>query len=897
MPDTTASPDATAAASAPNPYDTTQYQPPQPQGNPMGIFGGPSNANAPSILGGTTGFWNGMANWGANTIGASNQRTSFGTLANPGVIGALGVGLQQTMAQGRAANAQQAQIAHENAQTEGENWKNRLAALQAPSQQAEADYMTQVWKNLLLRQQQGQVQATPAPTATTQPPAVGGPFVAQNLPAWVTPEEDSVVRTVWGEARGEPPEGQQAVASVIQNRADQSGTSRSDVVFAPGQFEPWNDARTRPALEKLDPNSAEYQKIFTNIQPILAGTGKDVTNGSTYFYSPTAQAALGRDTPTWAQGQTPSVVIGNHQFYKLPYAPPTDVAKQPPAAPVAGASPASTPPAKQATAEPAPAPAQVGPQQNQIAARLAAGDNPAGLSAPPQRVASAQPQPQSRQQVNAGPVIAAQNSGAPPTQLPFKPYQVAGEMQPPPASSLSPDASPPGRQYAGDLGGPGTYQGPAAAPRVAQAAPPTQLAPQTPSATQPGAKAAAPPNPVDTLVVAKQFEDQRDRLMAQAAQLEQAQKMWTNQATMLQAHGAPMTESYPAGDPAGMRTQADAYNTKAIELRASVPLAVAQAANQNQEARSDALLRVTHSDGSQEWVRGPHYTEETLQNDTVIMGKTYPALTKIGGYTYPPQQGSPPGTQGEFVPSIDAKSGGPVVISGSPGATKFQEATGEELAKEQHEIRVEAADAQDQNYLFDSIRQASQGWSQDRFADWKADAKQYISAIGHQIGINTTNIDASLGNYTTMTKDLGQLTRSALEAVQGRAARYYDIVSDSLMKPTTVREAVDQITDQWQGLNDYKIAKLAFQTQYQGDPKNMEFDFLKTVDPEMFALHRMQMRDPAATQALFANLQKTPAGQAFAKHLGERMEAAQKLGLFNNLPGMPEPPALGATQQ
>ena len=54
----------------------------------------------------------------------------------------------------------------------------------------------------------GNTASTAAPGSTTGPaaPAAGGPapFVGANLPQGVSPDEDQLVRTVYGEARGEP---------------------------------------------------------------------------------------------------------------------------------------------------------------------------------------------------------------------------------------------------------------------------------------------------------------------------------------------------------------------------------------------------------------------------------------------------------------------------------------------------------------------------------------------------------------------------------------------------------------------------------------------------------------------------------------------------------------------
>jgi hypothetical protein len=140
------------------------------------------------------------------------------------------------------------------------------------------------------------------------------PYIATNLPAGITPEEDQYVRTVYGEARGEPVAGQQAVAYTIRNRSKSGGESSQDVIFRPNAYEPWNNPTTRAQLEALDPNSADYQKILTGVvRPVMSGQAQDPTGGATHFYSPKAQAALGRETPSWATGN--QTTIGGHTFF------------------------------------------------------------------------------------------------------------------------------------------------------------------------------------------------------------------------------------------------------------------------------------------------------------------------------------------------------------------------------------------------------------------------------------------------------------------------------------------------------------------------------------------------------------------------------------------------------
>ena len=123
-----------------------------------------------------------------------------------------------------------------------------------------------------------------------------------------------MVRTVYGEAAGEPDIGQQAVAHVILNRSAESGMSPLAVVSAPSQFEGYN-----AKAQALSPKSPAYQNILTNaVLPAVNGQSPDPTNGADHFYSPAGQAALGRKPPAWASGQ-PAAVIGGHQFYSLGY--------------------------------------------------------------------------------------------------------------------------------------------------------------------------------------------------------------------------------------------------------------------------------------------------------------------------------------------------------------------------------------------------------------------------------------------------------------------------------------------------------------------------------------------------------------------------------------------------
>jgi spore germination cell wall hydrolase CwlJ-like protein len=136
-----------------------------------------------------------------------------------------------------------------------------------------------------------------------------------------------LVRTVLGEAGGEPDDGQKAVAAVILNRlrSGKYGTTVPNVVTAKGQFEPWMTPEGRKRMLGYTADGADYQRAAANVDAMLAGDAEDPTGGATHFFAPKTQAALGRNAPSWAQGD-PLAVIGGHQFYSPDSGKPIQVA-------------------------------------------------------------------------------------------------------------------------------------------------------------------------------------------------------------------------------------------------------------------------------------------------------------------------------------------------------------------------------------------------------------------------------------------------------------------------------------------------------------------------------------------------------------------------------------------
>lgn len=130
---------------------------------------------------------------------------------------------------------------------------------------------------------------------------------------------DVLARTLWGEARGEPVAGIEAVASVILNRVAIAkakgrywwGNDVITVCQKPYQFSCWN--RSDPSYRKLlavTDKNIHFATCLRIARRALAGALPDLTCGATHYHADYV-------SPDWARGETPTVIIGRHLFYKL----------------------------------------------------------------------------------------------------------------------------------------------------------------------------------------------------------------------------------------------------------------------------------------------------------------------------------------------------------------------------------------------------------------------------------------------------------------------------------------------------------------------------------------------------------------------------------------------------
>jgi len=130
--------------------------------------------------------------------------------------------------------------------------------------------------------------------------------------------------TLYGEARGEPIEGQIGVGFVIYNRKFERGLSPKAVCLQPAQFSCWNsaDPNLQVIMSAFLAPSAIERKIIAQIRLVAKGimTGDiiDNTNGSNHYLS--TKLYRSPQCPNWAKDKaaSPKVVLGGHTFIWCP---------------------------------------------------------------------------------------------------------------------------------------------------------------------------------------------------------------------------------------------------------------------------------------------------------------------------------------------------------------------------------------------------------------------------------------------------------------------------------------------------------------------------------------------------------------------------------------------------
>lgn len=153
-------------------------------------------------------------------------------------------------------------------------------------------------------------------------------------PTAIRPQDRlAMAATLWGEARGEGPNGIAAVAWAIVNRWRQPGwwsRQRDDgipddtiqaVCLDPAQFSCWWDAQG-PKLRAMTIASPGLADIVPIVDAVLAGRVPDPTGHADHYHTVAKPPGVATWPPSWARkvmakGLKPTVTIGAHVFYAL----------------------------------------------------------------------------------------------------------------------------------------------------------------------------------------------------------------------------------------------------------------------------------------------------------------------------------------------------------------------------------------------------------------------------------------------------------------------------------------------------------------------------------------------------------------------------------------------------
>lgn len=129
----------------------------------------------------------------------------------------------------------------------------------------------------------------------------------------MTPDEDAIARTIYGEMRGEGEEGMSACASVIINRVKaqkpEFGLTPYDVCHKPFQFSCWNaDDPNLPKIIAVTTDDPSFALACQIAEQATQFNWPDVTDGATFYYS-------GNVIPYWAANKNPCLTIGKTLFF------------------------------------------------------------------------------------------------------------------------------------------------------------------------------------------------------------------------------------------------------------------------------------------------------------------------------------------------------------------------------------------------------------------------------------------------------------------------------------------------------------------------------------------------------------------------------------------------------
>jgi hypothetical protein len=225
-----------------------------------------------------------------------------------------------------------------------------------------------------------------------------------------------------------------------------------------------------------------------------------------------------------------------------------------------------------------------------------------------------------------------------------------------------------------------------------------------------------------------------------------------------------------------------------------------------------------------------------------------------------------------------------VISKQSPRALALAESSGQAQGSEEQKTRQANIDAgaaaQTQQATLRVMQNDAQNFYTGPFADHVQQAKELIRLLPGGDAVTD-----QVASFESFNKNMGQLTRQAVRDTSPRAAvQEFKLISAALPNPETSPAGLQRVLNEFQGLNDYKIAKSQAQQMWeqrqgssgQGDVTGFETNWQGNVSPYAFIVARM---NPSDRQMLFNQVGATTTGKAELSHLQQQIQYIQQSGL------------------
>ncbi len=160
-----------------------------------------------------------------------------------------------------------------------------------------------------LPQMRSRAEVLTIPCATP----VATPIGRTPVPGFTDDELEVLAKTIFGEARGESPLGQEAIGFVVLNRINAKSWWGRDIIGVckhPWQFSCWNKKDPNSAkLNSMSANDPDLRSAMDAARRVLTRQVQNPIGNATHYYADSIPE------PSWAAAGTLVKKIGRHRFF------------------------------------------------------------------------------------------------------------------------------------------------------------------------------------------------------------------------------------------------------------------------------------------------------------------------------------------------------------------------------------------------------------------------------------------------------------------------------------------------------------------------------------------------------------------------------------------------------